>query len=393
MKEQFNFHNSCPLHLAAISAKQAKFCLSVFHTLQQKLPALHNSLQEYTFLLAVSGGIDSLAMLALFAACQKHFGYQIEAAHFNHGIRKESFAEEKLMQKICKRLAVPLFMERGNTPLYAKEHKMGLEEAGRILRYDFFAALQKEKSRTILCTAHHAQDLCEDVLMRLIRGSVWPQLAGMPYFDEKRQLLRPVLYVTKKELMDLLLELDIPFANDTSNTDEQFMRNRMRKNIIPLLEKENPQFFQNIIKLNQNAQYDKLHFQKEVDKVLLKLERTEQCLSLPIALLQEQDKTIRMHTYHALLEKLGQGHAVNASFENLDDAIMKNQGKTCIKFSNNVRMQIRDKKLFCSISAPNAWKNHDKSLNNQAAARICRGTTPQKQAELSRFALKTNQNC
>lgn len=349
MKEEFDFHNTCPLHLGSLAPKQVKFCLSVFRCLQEKLPFLEKNLQNCTFLLAVSGGIDSVAMLAIFAACQQYFGYKIKAAHFNHGIRKASFAEEELMQKICTRLAVPLVIERGDTPLYAKEHKMGLEEAGRILRYNFFERLQNKKDKTILCTAHHAQDLCEDVIMRLIRGSVWPQLAGMPYFDEKRRLLRPLLYVTKKELADFLIALNFPHTQDESNTDEQFMRNRVRKNIIPLLEQENPQFYQNIIKLNQNAVYDNLHFQKEVNKVLTHLEENEQDLRLPISALQEQDKTIRMHCYHALIKKLGQGHAINASFENLDHAVMKNHGNTCIKFSDNVRLRIQNNTLICNI--------------------------------------------
>ncbi len=353
MKEQFNFQNFCPLHLGSLNSKQAKFCLSVFRTLQKKVPFLEKNLQNYTFLLAVSGGIDSVAMLAVFAACQQYFGYRLEVAHFNHGIRDASFAEEELMQTICTRLAVPLCMERGNTCLYAKEHKIGLEEAGRILRYAFFENLQNKKNNTILCTAHHAQDLCEDVIMRLIRGSVWPQLAGMSYFDEKRRLLRPLLYVPKKELADLIFELNFPFAEDESNHDEQFMRNRVRKNIIPLLEQENPQFYHNIINLNQNAEYDNLHFQKETDKVLIYLEENEQSLSLPIPVLQKQDKTIRLHCYHALLKKLGQGHAINTSFEKLDHAVMKNQGNTCIKFSQHVRLHIQKNTLICTIKNNN----------------------------------------
>lgn len=351
MKEDFNFHNSCPLHLAALPSKQAKFCLSVFNTLQEKVPQLCDTLQNYTFLLAVSGGIDSLAMLALFTACQKHFGYQLHVAHYNHGIREASLAEEKLMQTICRRLALPLTIERGNTPHYAKERKIGLEEAGRILRYDFFEKLQEETNNTILCTAHHANDLCEDVLMRLLRGSVWPQLAGMPYYDEKRQLLRPLLYVTKQRLAEFLLPLGFPIAEDETNADEQYLRNRIRKNIIPLLEAENPQFYQNIIKLNQNAHYDSMHFQKEVQEIFSYCEETEQGVLLPLFALQDKDKTIRMHAYHALLQKMGQGHAINASFENLDRAVMKNQGKNLFQFSQNVRMQIIHNTLYCFIKS------------------------------------------
>jgi tRNA(Ile)-lysidine synthase len=349
MKEYFNFQNTCPLHLASIPAKQAKFCLSVFKTLQEKIPQLCDALQNTTFLLAVSGGLDSLAMLALFAACQKHFGYRLQIAHYNHGIREESFAEEKLMEIICRRLRLPLTVERGDTPKFAENRKIGLEEAGRILRYDFFEKQQEKNKNTILCTAHHANDLCEDVLMRLLRGTVWPRLGGMPYYDEKRRLLRPLLYVPKQRLADFLLPLDFPVANDKTNADERFLRNRIRKTVIPLLEKENPQFYQNIIKLNQNAHYDSMHFQQQVQEIFSYCEETEQGFLLPLFTIQDKDKTIRMHTYHALLHKMGQGHAINASFENLDHAVMRNQGKTVFKFSRSVRMQILHNVLYCFV--------------------------------------------
>ena len=99
MKEHFNFHSALPLHLAAIKPKQADFCLSVFKILQEKLNISRKELQNISFLLAISGGVDSVAMLAIFKACQQYFGYTLHVAHFNHGIREESAAEEKLVQK------------------------------------------------------------------------------------------------------------------------------------------------------------------------------------------------------------------------------------------------------------------------------------------------------
>lgn len=349
MKEHFNFHSALPLHLAAIKPKQADFCLSVFKILQEKLNISRKELQNISFLLAISGGVDSVAMLAIFKACQQYFGYTLHVAHFNHGIREESAAEEKLVQKICKRLDIPLTMDKGNTPLYAKEHKIGLEEAGRILRYAFFSALRQKEKNCILCTAHHANDLCEDMLMRLIRGTAWPQLAGMPYFDPERKLLRPLLYTSKQELSDFAEQLDFPFARDTSNTDLSFLRNRVREQIIPLLEKENPKFYQNILKLKQNAEYDETHFQNETNAVLTHLEQCGNKLAVPLAILQKNDKTIRLHTYRALLKKLGQGHSVTATFEKLDTAVMKNQGSSEFKFSNDARIRIQEKKLYCFI--------------------------------------------
>lgn len=349
MKDYFNFHSTQPLHLATIKPKQADFCLSVFKVLQEKLNISRKELQNTSFLLAVSGGPDSVAMLAIFKACQQYFGYKLHVAHFNHGIREESAEEEKLVQEICKRLDIPITMDKGDTPLYAEEHKTGLEEAGRILRYAFFSALRQKEKNCILCTAHHANDLCEDMLMRLIRGAAWPQLAGMPYFDSERQLLRPLLYTSKQELSDFAAQLDFPFALDTSNTDLSFLRNRVRERIIPLLEKENPKFYQNILKLKQNAEYDEIHLQNETNTVLTHLEQCGNKLILPLAILQKNDKTIRLHTYRALLKKLGQGHSVSATFEKLDTAVMQSRGSSEFKFSNDVRMRIQEKKLYCFI--------------------------------------------
>ena len=101
--------------------------------------------------------------------------------------------------------------------------------------------------------------------------------------------------------------------------------------------------------LKQNAEYDETHFQNETNAVLTHLEQCGNKLAVPLAILQKNDKTIRLHTYRALLKKLGQGHSVTATFEKLDTAVMKNQGSSEFKFSNDARMRIQEKKLYCFI--------------------------------------------
>lgn len=351
----FSYTDNIPLHLGSLNKKNADFCLNVFKTIQEKCRLTKSDLQKTTFLLAVSGGSDSVAMLAVFAACRQYFGYKLHAAHFNHGIRKESTAEEKLVQTICAKLDVSCTTEQGNTPFFAQQQKIGLEEAGRKLRYQFFEDLQKQYPHCILCTAHHADDLAEDVLMRLIRGSVWPHLAGLAYYDPERSLLRPHLYSTKKDLLEFVTALHLPYAYDSSNTDTAFMRNRIRHTVMPLFQQENPNFLQQIIKLNQNADYDNQHFQQEINTVLQDLKTTAEqnntCLYLPIQTLQNKDKAVRLHSYHALLKKMPQTHPINATFEQLDKAVMQNKGGSIFKFSGNIRMSIQNGKLCCFVKS------------------------------------------
>lgn len=349
-KEYFLFENSADLHLATLAPKQSRFCLDIFKTMKQKLLLDAGRLKETNFLLAVSGGIDSIAMLTVFSACRRHFGYSLRAVHFHHGIRKESDSEEILFQKICTRLQIPFDIGHGNTPEFAKEQKIGLEEAGRILRYRFFSEISRKHGGCILCTAHHANDLCEDMLMRLIRGTAWPRLGGMAYYDESRRLLRPFLYTPKQELIDFVHGLHIPHTEDKSNADTNFTRNRIRHTILPLLESENPNFLKSAVKLKQNAEYDEEHFSREVQNVMQFLKKDNEC-ALPLEHLQKKDKSVRMHCYRYLLKQLGQGHPVNTIFEKLDAAVMQNSGNTVFKFSDNVRMAIRKNHLVCFVKS------------------------------------------
>lgn len=349
----FSYQNSTELHLGTLPKKYADFCLAVFSNIREKCSITKEKLKQTSFLTAVSGGSDSLAMLAVFAACRQYFGYGLQAVHYNHGIRQESNTEEVLVAEICARLNVPCIIGRGNTPQYAQISKIGLEEAGRNLRYGFFAEQQTKFPGSLLCTAHHADDLCEDVLMRLIRGTVWPHLAGLAYFDPERNLLRPLLHYRKEELREFIDTLNLPHAEDPSNSDQTFMRNRVRHTLMPLLQKENPKFIGQILKLKQSAEYDEEHFRHETENILLNIKKDSEAdnhFSLPLSALQDKDKAVRMHCYHALLKKMPSSHAIHETFERLDKAVMQNKGGSVFKFSGNVRISIENSRLNCFLN-------------------------------------------
>jgi tRNA(Ile)-lysidine synthase len=121
----------------------------------------------------------------------------------------------------------------------AADSGLGLEETGRKVRYSFLERIRQTQNADWIVTGHHLGDLAEDILLRLIRGTAWPGLGGMKAKTDNR-ILRPLLLVDKRDLLRLLQSLHIDWQEDESNQDTSFRRNRIRKEIIPVLLEENP---------------------------------------------------------------------------------------------------------------------------------------------------------
>ncbi len=188
---------------------------------------------------AVSGGADSMALLWMLFA--QHKELSVSAAHFNHRLRgDESDRDEKFVRDFCRKYDIPLYLGCGNVREYAAEHGKTLEEAARILRYEFLWGLECDK----FATAHTADDNAETVLMHLLRGSGLKGLCGIA--PEQGRLVRPLLSCTRQQIEAFLQEENIPWIDDSTNADTSFTRNRIRHEIMPLLKKENPNFLQSV---------------------------------------------------------------------------------------------------------------------------------------------------
>ena len=195
---------------------------------------------------AVSGGADSVAMLFAFYLLREKWGITLSAAHYNHGLRaEESDRDERFVRQLCDRLDIPLTVEKGSV----KAGKKGLEAAARDARYGFLTALEGK-----IATAHTANDNAETVLMHLIRGTGLRGLGGIAPMCG--QLIRPMLEITRDEVLAFLDEYHLSFVEDSSNDTDQFLRNRLRHHVIPLLEKENPRFAENISETAQKLRLD-----------------------------------------------------------------------------------------------------------------------------------------
>jgi len=220
---------------------------------------------QQKILAAVSGGGDSVALLHLL--CQALPCDQVVAAHFHHGIRGKSADEDAaLVQRLCKEWQVHLIEERGDVPTLAQQRHMGLEEAARLARYDFLSRAKAQCGAQWIVTAHHGDDQAETVLLHLLRGAGGNGLSGIrPRRDD---VVRPLLQATKQDLLDYLQEHRIPFREDETNISTDYTRNRIRHQLIPMLETYNPSIVQTLCRTAQTLFQDEEYFQDQAKKVL-----------------------------------------------------------------------------------------------------------------------------
>lgn len=185
---------------------------------------------------AVSGGADSVAMLFALYLLRDELGITLEAAHFNHHLRgAESDRDEAFVTDFCGRYCIPLHLGSGRIV----SGKKGLEAAARDARYAFLRSLPGK-----VATAHTANDNAETVLMRLIRGTGLKGLGAIA--PVSGNVIRPMLTVTRDDVEAFLEEYALPHVEDSSNAEDDFLRNRIRHGILPLMRAENPRIGENL---------------------------------------------------------------------------------------------------------------------------------------------------
>lgn len=202
--------------------------------------ALENSCAHYqqkAFLLAISGGVDSMVLLQLCIQLKIH----IEVAHINYHLRAEnSDADEALVTKICAQNHIPIHIYHTD---FKQSKNKNIQTWAREIRYDFFHKIRKERKIDYIMTAHHLNDQLETFFIHLMRGTGIRGLCGIPNAENK--IIRPLLNFSKKEIYDFALQNAIPFREDESNTKNIYQRNFLRNEIIPQLEKIQPMFLDN----------------------------------------------------------------------------------------------------------------------------------------------------
>ncbi len=193
---------------------------------------------ESRVIAAVSGGSDSMAMLAVLNELKDKIGFTLEAAHVNHCLRgADADADEKYVRSICAEWGIPFHLLRADVAEIAKREGKSLEEAGRKVRYDFFASLGDD---IIIATAHNLNDRAETFLFNFSRGSALRGLCSIP--AKRDNIIRPLINCSKTEIIDFCESRGIKYVTDKTNSDIKYTRNRIRHNVITELKAVNSAF-------------------------------------------------------------------------------------------------------------------------------------------------------
>jgi tRNA(Ile)-lysidine synthase len=208
-------------------------------------------------LVGVSGGPDSVALLHLLNGMRKELAISLHAAHFDHGLRPGSSRDRKFVEEFCRKLNIPLTC--GSAPAGSLCRGGSLEEAARKARLEFFARAAKRFKASCVALGHNLDDQAETVLMRIIRGT---GLYGLSAISPKRKigaitLIRPLLGVTRREILAYLRKKRLSFRTDPTNLGDEYLRNKLRNSLLPLLEiKYNPKIKKSLAALAQTSSLD-----------------------------------------------------------------------------------------------------------------------------------------
>ena len=197
---------------------------------------------------AVSGGMDSMCMLHYLT----HLGATVVALTVEHGIRGEDSLEDvRLVEDYCRTLGVRCVTRKVDVPAYAAEHRMGTEEAARVLRHAFFAEMRREGVVDAIATAHHIDDQAESTVLNVLRGT---GLRGLAAQGNREGYLRPFADRTRSQIAAYATRFSVPYREDATNLDASYNRNFLRLEVLPKIEKRFPAYRESLRRLNQVAE-------------------------------------------------------------------------------------------------------------------------------------------
>ena len=224
---------------------------------------------------AVSGGADSVALLRVLLDLRQELGVVVSVAHFHHGIRgPEADADHEFVARLASQHGLEFHAGFGDAPVHARERGLSLETAARELRHSWFANLVAEGKAGKIATAHTLDDQAETVLMRVIRGAGGKGLAGISPRHKEKALIRPFLETSRAEIELYLRRINQPWREDSSNQDPVHTRNRIRHELMPLLEQRfNPAIRETLADLAEIARAEAEYWEHEAAVLLPRLVR------------------------------------------------------------------------------------------------------------------------
>lgn len=278
----------------------------LFNQIKRAIDCHHLVEKGDRLIVGVSGGVDSMVLLHLLNACREAFDLSLIVAHVNHGLRPvESEKEAELVQKEAARLGLPFEYGQFNVKEFQKKGGLSPQDAARRVRFHFFDDLLQRHRAQKIALGHHADDQVETFLLRLIRGSGLQGLKGMlPIRDGK--VIRPLLGVWEEEIQSFAMEKKIPFLSDSSNLKRDYLRNRIRLALIPLMEREyQPNFKEILLRTSNILREEDDYLEKGAEAAYQKVVREErETLSFKFSEYQSLHQAIQWRVIRKILGRI-----------------------------------------------------------------------------------------
>jgi len=304
-----------------------------------------------TIVIGVSGGPESMALLNVLYQLKenKKLEAKIAVAHINHGIREEAEEETKYVQTFCEKIKVPCFIKYANIAKMSQEQKLGTEEMGRKVRYDFFEEVAKQTGANKIATAHNSNDNAETVLMNLLRGSGISGLKGIEI--KVKQYIRPILECDRIEIETYCTEKELSPRIDKTNLENDYTRNKIRNQLIPYLQKEfNPNIIQGLNRLSELATEEEEYFKEIVSRTYetLKIGENEKEAILDLQKFNAISKVIKGRLLLYTINKVI-GTVQGISKVHIEDCIKlcaNNIGNKYLTPNKNVKIFVKQGNIF-----------------------------------------------
>lgn len=315
-----------------------------------------NTIKKYNMIksgdkivVGVSGGPDSICLLHILNKLKDEMNFKIYVAHINHMLRKEADEETEYVKKFCKKIEVECFVKKIDVEKIAKQEKIGTEEAGRKIRYEFFEEVLKKTNSNKITTAHNSKDKAETILLNIVRGS---GISGLKGIEAKRneKYIRPLIEIDRQEIEEYCKTNKLEPKYDGTNNENIYSRNKIRNELIPYIKNEfNPNIIKTLNRLSEVATDEDEYLKNITKNVYEKISEIQgENIVLNLKEFNKQELVIKrrviLYTINKCLNTINGIEKIN-----IDDIIKmcdKNVGNKYLMPTKQIKVYLKKGKIY-----------------------------------------------
>ena len=329
-------------------------------------------------LLGVSGGPDSVALLHLLQSKAKVYGYTLHVVHVHHMLRPEADMEARYVEQLALQYDIPFRLYKIDVAQYAQIHKMSLEQAGHAVRFQCFRDAKAHWNINKLALGHHRDDRAESVVLHMIQGCGPDGLCAMPPVDvwdasDDSKLIRPFAHVSKEKIVQYCMDEGLNYYIDATNLEPDFLRNRIRLELLPRMKQYNPQIAEALVRLQDVCSAELDYLTQQVEQVWAQHSVIHTAsVQFPAEVFRMQHVALQRRLLRCMYQAWN-GNTENLSFlqvEQMRSIAMQYDGTQEVDLANGVRFS-RRYDMLCMNAKENQRQNIEPVLWDIAMQTTC----------------------